>query len=283
VDSHLHLWDRGLLKYSWMDGLNLPSDFGPNTYLSHTTLPSGVILVEAAADFFDGQCLKEAKWFTQVAQENPAIPVKAIVACVLMEKGEEIQAQLEELKRIPLVKGVRRVTQGEKPDFLLSPQFRRGVELAASFGFSVDICLKGPEQFDSAIQLIKDNPQVTFILDHIGKPLIKEKILDPWKKQISEVAGLTNVYCKISGVITEADHEKWTVEDLKPYVLHAFHSFGPDRVMFGSDYPVALMAVKDRDNRYKCWIDALNEILKDIDDESKQKLFSLNAKKVYRF
>ena len=120
-------------------------------------------------------------------------------------------------------------------------------------------------------------PQVNFILDHLGKPNIKEHVLEPWRAQLRELAALPNVICKVSGAVTEADRERWTAEDLRPYVEHAIESFGEDRVAFGGDWPVTLLA-----SSYTRWVETLDELTAGLSEGAKRKLWAENAKRFYR-
>ena len=148
---------------------------------------------------------------------------------------------MEKLAEDTLVKGIRRLIQGENVDFCIQPNFINGVKTLARYGLSFDICIFHP-QLANAIRLVEQCPNIQFILDHIGKPDIKNQLFEPWKQEIKTLADFPNVYCKISGLVTEADHENWTAADLQPYIEHVIECFGFDRVIYGSDWPVSTLA-----------------------------------------
>ena len=156
--------------------------------------------------------------------------------------GDRAADALDRLAEIPQVKGVRRIVQFESDlDFCLRPDFVRGVQLLERYGLSCDICISH-EQLANTIELVRQCPNITFVLDHIGKPDIAAGLMEPWKSELSELARIPNVHCKLSGTVTEADHQAWTRDDLMPYIDHVVESFGFDRVMFGGDWPVVLNA-----------------------------------------
>jgi L-fuconolactonase len=177
----------------------------------------------------------------------------------------------------PLVKGVRRLIQGElDPEFCLRPRFVRGVQLLAEYGLSFDLCITH-EQLPSVIRLVEQCPDAAFVLDHIGKPDIKDHLLDPWRERIATLAEHPNVMCKLSGMVTEADHAAWTPDDLAPYVAHVLAAFGEDRVMFGGDWPVAFQATT-----YPRWVATLDDLTATLSPGAKRKLWAENAPRFYR-
>ncbi len=274
-DSHVHLWDPATLSYPWLETVSmlkrpyLPEDFRE----AHGGFNVGS-LVFLECDVQLGQQLAEAQWVSQLAQAEPRIT--AIVASADLERGEGAGQLVEELAQLPLVKGVRRLIQND-PDinFCTRPDFVRGVQLLEKFDLSFDICIFHP-QFPAAISLVEQCPNVRFVLDHIGKPDIKNGVLDPWRGQMRAMASLPNVACKISGMVTEADVAQWTVADLRPYVEHALECFGFDRVMYGGDWPVVLLA-----SEYTRWVDCLNEIVSECSASEKERLFAANATRFY--
>jgi len=188
------------------------------------------------------------------------------------------RAYLEQLVALgPIVKGVRRITQGEAdPEFCARADFVRGVQILPEFGLSFDACIVH-HQLPGLIELVRQCPETSFVLDHLGKPAIRDGLLDPWRAQIEQLAGLPNVVCKLSGAVTEANHARWGVEDLKPYVMHALDVFGEERVLFGGDWPVVLKA-----SSYERWVEALDELTAGIADNARRKLWADNARRVYR-
>lgn len=277
TDAHVHLWNPELLRISWLDNSEvLGKTFEPAEYSQHTNgLPiEGLVYLEV--DVNPSYRLLEAKQVAKYAEQDSRI--KAIVVSAPVEDGLNVRPLLAELVAVsPLVKGVRRLLQGESdPEFCLRPRFVEGVKQLAAFGLSFDICIKH-NQLPGAIELVRRCPEVNFVLDHIAKPDIKAGLLDPWRENMRELASLPNIYCKMSGIVTEADGENWTAEDIKPYVRHVLEVFGEDRVMYGSDWPVVLLA-----SSYKRWHETLLELTDDLSEEAKRKLWSENTKRFYR-
>jgi L-fuconolactonase len=277
VDAHVHLWDPDHLRLAWLDGnARLNRRFGTAEYAEHTQGIAIEALVYLEVDVDPHYALLEPGWVAERAREDPRI--KAIVAHAPVEHGQRARAFLDALvASTPLIRGVRRLLQGERdPEFCLRPDFVSGVQVLAEYGLSFDICIVHP-QLAAATELVRRCPQVSFILDHLGKPNIKGGLLDPWREQLRELAALPNVICKVSGAVTEADPERWTAEDLRPYIEHALEVFGEDRVAFGGDWPVALMA-----SSYSRWVETLDTLTAGLSDAAKRKLWAENAKKFYR-
>ena len=276
IDSHVHLYDVEHLRYSWMSGV---------PQLAHTTkMPEfdqarGAVDVErlvfVEVDIDPGFHLDEARFVAGLAETDNRIG--AIVAHAPIHKGKSVEADLIALKQISGVKGVRRLIQQEPdPTVILNPNFIDGVKLLKKYDLSFDMCIKH-YQLAYAIELIKRCPDVPFIFDHIGKPDIRNGLVEPWKSQMRELAKLPNVVCKISGVVTEADHQSWTRGQLRPYIEHTIDVFGFDRVMFGSDWTVATLALS-----YPTWVDILDEILSVASLDEKRKFWRDTAIKAYR-
>jgi len=276
IDSHVHLWDPKHLRLQWLDKNKLLNRrYCVPEFREHT---AGVeieafVYVETGCDPAYGQI--EARWAAALAKEEPKL--RGIVAWAPLEHGDPVRSYLAALKEIsPLIKGVRRIAQGEAdPQFSSKPDFIKGAQHLAEFGFSCDICIN-PKQLGGAIELVRQCPKVNFVLDHIAKPNIKEHVLDPWRAQLKELAALPNVVCKMSGLVTEADPQ-WTSADLKPYVEHVLDCFGEDRVAFGSDWPVTLLASK-----YDRWVKTLDELTAGLSAAAKKKLWAENARAFYR-
>jgi L-fuconolactonase len=276
VDSHIHFWDPNHLRYDWLSGAPaihqpfLPEDLARAA--AGVDL-QGIVFVEA--DLHPDHRLAEASWVSELAEREPRI--QAIVASAPLELGPAaVRPHLEALARNPLVRGIRRLIQSEAPGFCTQPDFVAAVQALPGYGFSFDICIKHYQMAD-AIRLVEQCPQVSFILDHFGKPAVKEGLLDPWREQLRTLAGFPNVVCKISGLATEADHQQWSREQLKPYIDHALAVFGPDRVLYGGDWPVSTLAIG-----YQQWIDTINWATPTLSDTDRHKLFVENARRVYR-
>lgn len=218
---------------------------------------------------------EEVKWVTEQASQDPRI--SGIVARAALEKGDAAEEELARHAGNPLVKGVRRLIQSEPDDaFCLRPDFVRGVQSLARFGFTFDLCLFH-RHLANVIQLVRQCPEVNFVLDHLGKPGIRTGLLDPWRDHLRELAALPNVWCKLSGLVTEADVAQWTPSDLRPYVDHALDCFGAGRLMFGSDWPVSSQATE-----LPRWVAALDDILAGCSPDELRRIYGENAERFYR-
>ncbi len=275
TDSHLHLWDNRALNYPWLDqvpSLNQPYSLSELMEATHSLHIESFVFVQAECD--PAQSLAEAAWVKELSRRDPRI--HGIVAHAPLEQGAAVHAHLAELKKNNLVKGVRRVLPVENNDFCLQDNFVAGVKLLAEFDFSFDICARA-EQLPAVINLVTQCQQVQFVLNHLGKPNVAEKQLQPWQENLQKLAALPNVWCKISGLITEAHHQKWRSEDLKPYLLHALNVFGFDRVMFGSVWPEVNLAAS-----YTHWVHTLQNLLRDHPEQELRKLFHENTWRCYK-
>ena len=276
VDTHLHLWDPNNLRYAWLDGIPLLNQkYLPEGYQADTASLNveKMVFLQCEVDF--AQALDEAAWVTSLAKTDPRI--EAIVPWAPLEMGRAARPDLETLAENKLVKGIRRIIQFEPdPEFCLQPGFIEGVRMLPEFGFSFDICINH-SQMANTLKFVRQCPEVSFILDHIGKPDIRYQVFEPWKTHMKEFAALPNVYCKMSGLVVEADMEKWTKEDLRPYIDHVLDCFGFDRMMFGGDWPVVLQA-----STYARWVETLEWAVAGCSDEERRKLFHDNAIEFYR-
>jgi len=276
VDSHVHLWDPAQFRYAWLDGLpTLNRAFKPADFRAAIS-PANVskfIFVECGCE--PAQSLAEVDWVSNLAKDEPRL--KGIVAHASLERGEEARPELEMLASRPLVKGVRRNLQSEPdPEFCLRPKFLAGVRSLAEFGFTFDLCLRH-EQLPQATELARRVPEVTFVLDHLGKPDVRGKRIQPWANDLKVLAAQPNVVAKVSGLTTEAEWHNWQPVELKPYLSHLIESFGPQRLMFGSDWPVMILATD-----YERWVEAVRTQLPISKEEDWIRLFSSNAERIYR-
>lgn len=276
IDAHLHIWDPGRLRYPWLDAipaLNRP--FG----LEEFDRARGPVAVEAMVFLqcearFD-QFPDEARLVAREARRDPRI--KAMVPWAPLEKGAAVEADLEALLALGPVRGVRRIIQFEPDiDFCLRPDFIEGVRRLAAFGLSFDICVDH-RQMANVVKLAASCPDVPMILDHIGKPDIRGGRIEPWRTHLRDLASLPHVLCKLSGVATEADHATWTRDDLKPYIQAAAEAFGPDRLVFGGDWPVSTQAIA-----YPDWVAVIEWALDGATRTDLRKLFRDNAAAFYR-
>jgi len=184
---------------------------------------------------------------------------------------------LERLRRHAILRGIRRIIQFE-PDmeFCLRPDFIAGVRTLSALDLSFDICIDH-RQMANTLRFAEQIPEVRMVLDHIGKPAIKDGKMQPWVDQMRELAKLPHVWCKVSGVATEADHARWTQDDLKRYIDVAIDAFGFDRIMFGGDWPVALQAIE-----YRKWVQLLEQLLSGVPLPDRHKFWRENAARFYR-
>ncbi|MBT4286338.1 MAG: amidohydrolase family protein [Deltaproteobacteria bacterium] len=276
IDTHLHLWDPKNIDYPWLQDLPiLNRAYLLPEYIDNTRAANveGMVFIQCEADF--AQAMKEAKWVVDLAKQESRI--KGIIPWAPLEKGEGCHLYLDELKQMPLIKGVRRIIQFESDlQFCLYPGFVKGVQMLTEYNFSFDICIS-PDQLKNTIKLVEQCPEVNFVLDHIGKPDIKGQVFEPWQSELKMLSGFPNVWCKISGLVVEANIEHWTKEDLKPFIKHVINCFGVDRVMFGGDWPVVLQAAE-----WQKWVEALDWSLKDYSITDQKKIYHDNAIKFYK-
>jgi L-fuconolactonase len=237
IDTHQHLWAYNPVEYAWMGpGMEslrrdfLPPDLAPLLKVSSV---DGTVAVQAR------QTLEESTWLLELADQYPFI--RGVVGWVDL-RSLRVDEELEKLSRHRKFRGVRHVVQDEPDDrFMLREDFLRGIGRLKKFGLTYDLLLYA-RHLPAACELVKRFPEQPFILDHISKPLIKDRKLEPWATDIRRLAGFPNVTCKISGMVTEADWKNWKPTDFKPYLDVVFECFGPERLMVGSDWPVCTLA-----------------------------------------
>lgn len=278
IDSHVHLWDTARLDYPWLTGIPaIDSPHLPGEYRDASEGYDVEKLVFVQCDVADGQSRDEVRWISELAEtDEPRIA--GIVAWAPVAEGSAVAPELEWLATMPLVRGVRQLIQPEADNaFCAKPDFVRGVQLVGQAALSFDLCIKGDGQFASVLALVEQCPDVRFVLDHIGKPFIAEGIVEPWAGYIGQLAEASNVFCKISGVTTEADWESWSPDSLRPYTDIVFEAFGFDRVMFGGDWPVVNLS-----STWSGWVESLDELVAEIGEEERRRLFHDNAAAFYR-
>ena len=277
VDAHVHLWNPNQFSMPWLADIpQLQRPYSVQDYREQTQgLPiSAMVYVEVGVE--PHEALREARHIVELSRDEPRL--QAIVAAAPVEHGNAVRAHLQSLVTLsPLIKGVRRNIQDEtEPDFCLRPDFVAGVRLLAEFHLSFDLCIKH-WQLPSVTELVRRCPDTVFILDHLGKPDIKQQSLNPWQADMRKLAELPNVACKISGMVTEASHDNWHPSDLAPYINVVLEAFGEERVLFGSDWPVALLA-----SSYGRWYETLSSLTSHLTVSSKRKLWAENAHHLYR-
>lgn len=237
IDAHQHFWMYSPAEYEWIDDSMtalrrnfLPDDLDPE--LKHAGF-GGSIAVQAR------QTLEETRWLLDLAASSPSI--LGVVGWVDL-RSPDVLSHLKVLARNPKLVGVRHVVQGEPDDrFLVQPDFVRGISVLEEFDLAYDILIY-TRHLPIAAEFVERFPRQRFVLDHLAKPPIKSGNFDSWARGISQLAAFPNVFCKLSGLVTEADWQHWTVEQIVPFLDVAFESFGPDRLMIGSDWPVCLVA-----------------------------------------
>ena len=237
IDSHQHFWKYNPVKHSWINEQMsvirrdfLPSDLKP-VYVKNGV--DGCVAVQA------DQTLAETDFLLEHAHNNAF--VKGVVGWVDL-RSADVDKDLEKYAKDKHLKGYRHIVQEEADhNFMLRPDFLRGISKLEQYGAVYDILIF-PHQLGATLELVKKFPNQKFVIDHIAKPYIKDGFYDGWATMMKEVAKHENVFCKISGMITEADFKSWTPEQIHPYMLLALEAFGPERCMYGSDWPVCLVA-----------------------------------------
>lgn len=273
IDSHMHFWDQEVLHpYTWLHEVpaiahrhapeTLQAEAGPGA-------PEKIVFVECGAPW-----LAEVEWVERLATKEPRLA--GIVAKITIDAGAQTATDIAELQKHRLVRGVRHHFEHAPVDYCARPAFIAGVRQLAPAGLSFDLCCKHP-QLPAVIELVRQCPEVSFILDHGGKPGIRAGLLDPWREHIRTLAALPNVVCKLSGLVTEADHRNWTPEHLRPYAAHLLESFGPARLLFGGDWPVAKLACG-----YLRWLDLARQFTAHLTPAEQAAVFHGNAARLYR-
>ncbi|MGN7770104.1 amidohydrolase family protein [Phyllobacterium sp. 22552] len=275
IDTHLHLIDQSVLSYPWLSSVEaLNRDFLYEEY-AQQALRVGItralhMEVDVAASDIESETTNVAKLS---AREGNLI-AGAISSC--RPEDEAFSAFLERQIANPLVKGFRRVLHVMPDELSAQPLFRENLKKLGGTGLSFDLCVL-PKQIEKAITLADLAPDVQFILDHCGVPDIKGGAFKPWQAGITEIAKRANVTAKISGVVAYADAQTWNVETLAPYVNHVIASFGFDRLVWGSDWPVCTLG-----GGLATWVAATHALVAGCSEDEKAKLFSQNAKRIWK-
>jgi len=270
IDAHQHFWKYDPAQYGWIgDNMSLiRRDFLPEHLASEMKL-SGIgasIAVQAAG-------AGETEWLLELANAWPFIV--GVVGWVPLT-DPRVGSEIERLARNPKLRGLRHVVQDEPdPSYILRDDFNAGVRQVTGAGLVYDILIF-ERHLPAVIQFVDRHPNQVFVLDHIAKPRIKEGLISEWRRNIRELARRSNVYCKISGIVTETDWSQWTPEQVHVYVDIVLEAFGADRLMFGSDWPVCLVATS-----YQKWVQVVESAVQSLSASEQQRIWGDTAREAY--
>ena len=274
-DAHHHLWDTRVLEYRILRDLapDLDRPFLLAEYEREARAlgVTGSLWVEAASAGADGE--RELDWLAEHIAGNDL--VQGLVAWAALEEANEETFDRLAGRPGPPVVGVRRGFEFVEPDFARRPEVARGARLAGDRGLVVDLVLY-PPALPAVLALVDACPGTQFVLDHLGKPEIRERRWEPWAALVGELARQPNVAAKLSGLGTEADQAAWTAEDLRPYVEHALAAFGPGRLLYGSDWPVSNLA-----GGHARWLEAVQRLLDELAPQERDAILGENARRLY--
>jgi L-fuconolactonase len=273
IDAHQHYWDTNAFDYGWtaaglpaLDADFLPADLEPQT---------AAVGIDRTVTVQVLHTLRETAWLLGLARANPSI-AGVVGWADLQGPPDELAATLTELRGDPLFVGIRHLVHEEPDDdWLVRPAVLRGLGVAAAIGVPYDLLLR-PRHLRHVPVLSERQPALRMVIDHIAKPLIAEGVVEPWATEFRAAAADPNVWCKLSGMVTEADHATWSADDLAPYVEIALAAFGVDRLMYGSDWPVCTLA-----GSYAQVIGALRAVLGSIDADVEARIFGGSAAEFY--
>ncbi|NCF31630.1 MAG: amidohydrolase family protein [Bacteroidetes bacterium] len=271
IDSHQHFWQFDPVRDSWIDSSMqkiakdfLPQDLKP---LLDQTQMDGCVAVQA------DQSETETQFLLNLAGQNPF--VKGVVGWVDL-RADDLYERLDFFSKNPLFKGVRHILQAEKEGFMMQESFLKGIRQLKNFNLTYDL-LVFPHQLEEAIALVEKNPNQPVVLDHLAKPYIKDQKIEDWAEHIKDLAKHKNVYCKLSGMVTEADWNHWQAQDFEKYLSAALEAFGSDRLMFGSDWPVCLLA-----GSYEHVVQIIELFVKQLKPAERNKIMGENARNFYK-
>ncbi len=270
IDAHQHFWKYDSFHHAWINESMYPirKDFMPGDLwpiLKENNI-DGSIAVQAL------QSETETEFLLACAEKNAFI--KGVVGWLnLLSKN--VEERLLHYSKNKLFKGVRHIVQAEADEFMLQPDFQYGLSKLEPNNLTYDILIF-PHQLKAACVLVKKFPLQKFVVDHLAKPLIKDGIIDGWKQDIEELAKFPNVHCKVSGFATEADKESWEPSHFKPYLDIIFNAFGTDRILYGSDWPVCLLAADYREQ-----LGVVESYIENFSEEDKKKVMGENAVTFY--
>jgi L-fuconolactonase len=270
VDAHQHFWKFDPIRDNWIteDMEVIRHDFHPHDLrpLLDANGLNSCIAVQA------DQSENETNFLLSLATENDFI--KGVVGWIDL-CADTIHEQLEHYSQFPKLKGFRHILQAEPIEFILKPEFQRGISALQLYGFTYDILIY-PQHLSVTLDLIGGSNEQKFILDHLAKPNIKNGTSATWASDLKKLASHKNVFCKLSGMVTEADHKAWTKEDIYPYMDKALEFFGPERLLFGSDWPVCQLAAS-----YGQVCDLMNDYLDRLTIHEQELIWGKNATLFY--
>jgi L-fuconolactonase len=271
LDAHVHFWDPAARRYAWLDGQPaLQRRFGPGDYDAGGHDVAGMIFVQS--DCRDDEALDEVRWVLELAARDPC--VRGIVAYAPLQLGAAAREAVAAVAAQPGVVGVRRLLQDEPEWFLGDGDLADGVRLLADHGLPFDLCVRD-HQLAAVDALVARCPEVVFVLDHLGKPAVHARRLDPWRADLARLAAHERVVCKLSGLATEAAPD-WRAAELGPYLDHALEVFGPDRCMVGSDWPVCTLATDAA-----AWFDLVLDAVAGLSADERDAVLHGTARSVY--
>ena len=271
VDAHQHFWKFNPVRDSWIteDMAVIQKDFMPEDLqpLLEKNGFDGCVAVQA------DQSEEETSFLVGLASDFSFI--RGVVGWVDLQ-AEDIAERLQQFSRHKIIKGFRHVLQAEtQRDLMLSPKFINGIALLKTFDFTYDILIF-PDQLIYSKNLVAQFPEQKFVIDHLAKPHIKKKEIKEWTSDIESIAKLPNVWCKLSGIVTEADWKGWQKEDFRPYMDVVVNAFGIDKIMFGSDWPVCQVAAS-----YSEVVEIAKDYFSTFSNDEQEKVFGGNAASFY--
>jgi L-fuconolactonase len=271
IDAHHHFWNYSAAEYGWISDemRELQRDFLAGD-LQREMAGAGV---DGAVTVQARQTLEETRWLLRIAEEQSFL--RGVVGWAPLASAD-FPRHLEELAAHAKLKGLRHVIQDEPDDdFMLGKEFNRGISALAGMGLVYDILIF-ERHLRPAAKFVDRHPNQIFVLDHLAKPLIRQQEISPWREHLRELAARPHVYCKFSGLATEADWHRWTIDDLRPYFEIALECFGPERLLAGSDWPVCLLATS-----YGRWWQTLGELVSALTSSEQAGILGENAVRVY--
>ncbi|MGA2265848.1 MAG: amidohydrolase family protein [Phycisphaerae bacterium] len=271
IDAHHHFWRYNAAEYAWISesmGV-LHRDFLPQ----HLAAEMQQAAVDGVVSVAARQTVAETAWLLELAGKHDFI--RGVVGWVPLA-SPKVRDDLERFAKNPKLKAVRHVLQRESDDYMLRPDFNEGLKALRPLGLVYDILIF-ERQLPTTLQFVDRHPQQVFVVNHIAKPRIRENILQPWKDLILELARRPRVHCKLSGLVTEADWGAWTPSQLRPYAETALEAFGPRRVMFGSDWPVCLVACG-----YSRWREVAEGFISELSPAEQQRVWAGTAVEAYK-